>query len=138
MTLILTAIEYYLPGNSDDMSLLKVFATTLGINCGVFFIDKGKVFCYEHWIIVGENLEDPRTMEDYNIQVDSKLTFHLSLSFGDDMWIFVKNLVWKIITLEVESIEFIDNVKEKIQDIEGIPWHQLHLFISGKKKSKMS
>lgn len=84
---------------------------------------------------LGHGLEDGRTLAEYNIVNNSNILLfpkqHPS-EIGRRIQTFIKTLTGSIITLQdIVPLTYIDEMKWRIQNMEGIPKHQQRLIYAG-------
>ena len=76
-------------------------------------------------------LEDAKTIDDYDIRDESIIKLKFSLK--NDIQLFVKTFQSKVLVLDVNKTDTIGDIKDKIQDKNGIPKYNQRIIISGKE-----
>lgn len=85
----------------------------------------------QHLSFEGRQLWNEQTLRDYDIENGFIVELMLNM-YGGGYRIFVKTLTGKTIYMSVGALDIIDDLKGKIEEIEGIPRHHQRLVTAAK------
>ena len=121
-----------------DIKMFDKRAFTLAVNCSDSIENvkqkikpkSGIPVEQQHLSLAGRELKNELALSDYD--VNSRPVLLLNETRSRCIEIFVEVPTGKTVALEVDPNDFIDDVKMKIQDKEGIPPQSQNLILNGK------
>ncbi|BBN19566.1 ubiquitin-like protein Nedd8 [Marchantia polymorpha subsp. ruderalis] len=124
-------MQIFVKTHSGTIALDVESGDTIGRAKAKFQAKKGLSSLEQRLVYGGKQLEDGKTLSDYNIQEESTVDLLWRLRGGT--MIKVKTLTGKEIEIDIEPTDTIERIKERVEEKEGIPPVQQRLIFAGKQ-----